>query len=368
MTLADIARYRLINQQLSSTVMKTGVEMVEWLGAMQGQEYAQTKWALGLRLPHLSDKDVEKELDDGKILRTHLLRPTWHFVSSKDIRWLLKLTAPRVHAASAYMYRQVELDSKTFNRCNDIIVKSLVGGKQLTRDELNESLRKNKIIASGHRLSYITMNAELEGIICSGTRRGNQFTYALLDERTRYRNAIDRDEALAQLAHRYFTSRGPATVNDFSTWSGLTVTDCKKGIEIINASLKKETVDRKDYFLNKNVTPPGNLADKIHLLPTYDEFIMGYKDRSAIMPLKSKPYIPYTSLITLKGQVIGSWKRTVSKNEIDLEYTFLAKLTKPQGNLFDQALDRFAVFSGVDVNRREMSTKATKRSHSTVKK
>src|SRR5690606_4347556 len=142
----------------------------------------QTKWGRGLRLPHLTDNDIENELNDGKILRTHLLRPTWHLVSAKDIYWLLKLTAPRVHTANAYMYRQLELDYKVFNRCNDILIETLQDGNQLTRDAINERFKMHKIIAKGHRLSYIMMNAELEGIVCSGARQGNQFTYALLDE------------------------------------------------------------------------------------------------------------------------------------------------------------------------------------------
>ena len=132
MTFREIAKYRLLNQQLAHTKIKSAVEMVEWFGAVQGQEYAQAKWGLGLRLPHLFDNDIENELNDGKILRTHLLRPTWHFVSATDICWLLKLTAPRVHAVNAYMYRQSELDNKVLNRCSDILVKILEGGKQLT--------------------------------------------------------------------------------------------------------------------------------------------------------------------------------------------------------------------------------------------
>ena len=358
MTLSDIPNHRLINQQLSATTVKTAVGMVEWMGAMQGQEYAQTKWALGLRLPHLTDKDVEKELNDGKILRTHLLRPTWHFVSAKDIRWLLKLTAPRVHAACAYMYRQVELGSKIFNRCNDVIVKSLEGGKQLTRDELNELFRKHKIIASGHRLSYIMMNAELEGIICSGARRGNQFTYALLDERVKPKKGLEKDYALAELTQRYFTSRGPATVNDFSTWSGLTVTDCKKGIQMLSHSMTKEIIDKKVYFLSKDFKTQESPAHKIHLLSTYDEFIMGYKDRSAIMPLKNRKTVRFDSVIVLDGIVIGSWKRAISKNEIDLEYAFFAPMTKPQRKLFDEGLDRFAEFMDLKVNRYDKTGRA----------
>jgi hypothetical protein len=350
MTLTEIAKYRLINQQLAGTKIKSAVEMVEWLGAVQGQEYAQTKWGLGLRLPHLSDNDIEKELNEGKILRTHLLRPTWHFVSAKDIRWLLKLTAPRVHTVNAYMYRQLALDNKIFNRCNDILIETLQGGNQLTRNDLNEEFKKHKIIAKGHRLSYIMMNAELEGIICSGARKGNQFTYALLDERVTHEKSLEKDEALAELTARYFKSRSPASVKDFANWSGLTITECKKGIEIINPFLQKEIIEQQEFFFNQNMSFPDKKVSKVYLLPIYDEFIMGYKDRSAIMPLKNTAIFRYDSMIVFDGQVIGTWKRTISKNAIDVAVDFFQPLNKHLNKIFEEGVTRFSEFMSLKVN------------------
>lgn len=221
--------------------------MVAWLGAVQAQEYAQTKWGLGVRLPHLNDSDIERDFTEGKILRTHLLRPTWHFVNAEDIRWMLMLTAPRVNAANAYMYRMLELESTLFNRCNDILAKALQGGRQLTRDALNLKFKKNNIKAEGHRLSYIMMRAELDGIICSGARQYNQFTYSLLEERVPPFKKKNRDEALDELTKRYFTSRGPATVKDFSTWSGLVLADCRKGIETAKSHLVRGVIENEEY-------------------------------------------------------------------------------------------------------------------------
>lgn len=356
MTLTMIAQCRLINQQLAGTQLKSAVEMVSWLGAVQGQEYAQTKWGLGLRLPQLTDNDIENELNKGDILRTHVLRPTWHFVAANDIHWLLQLTAPRVHQANAYMYRQLALDDSIFNRCNDIIIEALQGGKQLTREDINEAFRKNSIIAKTHRLSYIMMNAELEGIICSGARRGNQFTYALLDERVKRKKLMkkpacpaDRDEALAELATRYFNSRGPATIQDFAIWSGLTITDCKKGLEISNQSFHKETIGQQEYFFNPKISLQDKPFDKIHLLPIYDEFIMGYKDRSAIMTLKNNAPFRYDSMIVSGGQVIGTWKRTLFKNAIKLAYDFFKPLDNDQINTFDEVVSRFSTYMKLEV-------------------
>jgi hypothetical protein len=325
--------------------------MVEWLGAVQGQEYAQTKWGLGLRLPHLTDNDIENELSKGEILRTHLLRPTWHFISAIDIHWLLKLTAPRVHLANTYMYRQLELDEKIFNRCNEIMTKVLQGGNHLTRVEINEEFEKQNIIAKGHRLSYIMMNAELEGILCSGARHNNQFTYALLDERVKHKKMLKKEEALAELTSRYFTSRGPATIRDFSTWSGLKIADCKKGIEMMNRLIQKEVIEGQEYFFNPNTSLSSRQPDKIWLLPIYDEFIMGYRDRSAIMPSKANAPFRYDCMIVYNGQIIGTWKRTLSKNTIDFEHAFFKPLNKLQSEIFDEAINRLSEFMNLRVNR-----------------
>jgi len=350
MDFLEIAKYRLKNQQLDNTKIKSAVEMVEWFGAVQAQEYAQTKWGLGLRLPQLTENDIETELNEGSIIRTHLLRPTWHFVSAKDIHWLINLTAPRVHSINAYMYRQLELDYKIFNRCNDILVKYLQGGNQLTRDEINEYFKNEKIIAKGHRLSYIMMNAELEGIVCSGARQGNQFTYALLDERVKHKKLLEKDGALAELSTRYFQSRNPATVKDFSTWSGLTMTDCKKGIEMIKTNLQKEIISQQEYFINPNTVLPDYKSYKVHLLPIYDELIMGYKDRSALMVSKSNVPLQYDSMIVADGQVIGSWKRTILKKSIDFNFQFFKPLNKIQSKAIDETVNRFSNFMNLKIN------------------
>lgn len=352
---SEISKIRSINQQLSGTSFKTGKEIVEWFGAVQGQEYVQSKWGLGLRLPHLKDDDIEKEFTEGKILRTHILRPTWHFVSADDIRWLLMLSSPRVNISNSFMYRKLELDSKIFKRCNDIIIKALQGKKQLTRNELNTEFKKNKIIAEGHRLSYIMMRSELDGIICSGARRDKQFTYALIDERIPPVKAKTKKDALAELTKRYFSSRGPATVKDFSTWSGLTLTDCRKGIEMVN-NLICERIGDEDFFLHSNSdiflkTKPD---EKFYLLPLYDEFIIGYKERGAAFLLK-KNIMPehglrFYNMILFHGQVIGTWTRTLDSKHIDLRYELFKPLPKKQSGFFKEAVRRFEEFTQLSVN------------------
>jgi hypothetical protein len=349
----DIGKHRLIQQQLIETKLKSANEMVAWLGAVQAQEYAQTKWALGLRLPSLTDVDIEEDFTEGRMLRTHLLRPTWHFVTPQDIRWMLSLTAPRVNAANAYMYRKLELDHKLFKRCNDILVKYLEGNNQQTRNEINGELAKKKIIAEGHRLSYMMMRAELDGIICSGARKGNQFTYCLLEERVPKFKQKSNDEALAELTNRYFKSRGPATINDFSTWSGLTLSDCKKGVAMMKSHLATKQVAKEIYYYSAEVSVGAHKDDHMYLLPIYDEYIMGYKDRSPILKFSDSispaPRFLYDSTIVYAGQIIGTWKRTINAKSIQLEYDFFKPLNKKELKLFKEAIDRFQKFTALEV-------------------
>lgn len=348
-TPSDISKLRTVSQQLCGTTLTTAKEMVAWFGAVQGQEYAQTKWGLGLRLPPISDTDIEKELSEGRLLRTHLLRPTWHLVTSDDIHWLLKLTAPRVNAANAYMYRKLELDVPIFSKCRKIIESLLQGNKQLTREEINAEFKNNNIEAEGFRLSYIMMRAELDGIICSGAKRGNSFTYALLEERAVNKNTFTKEEAIAELTLRYFQSRGPATVNDFSTWSGLTLTECRKGIEMHQSNLEKIAVDGNNYYFFSTLIPRNTTSAPLHLLPIYDEYIMGYKDRNAAFEfrtgLQPNPPLHFDCMILHEGQIIGTWKRTIGQKQIDVYYDLFRPLADTQKQLFDDALKRFGDFN-----------------------
>lgn len=363
--LADIAQHRLINQQLTGTAFKHVNEMVAWFGAMQAQEYAQAKWAMGLRLPHLKEKDIEDAFTKGSLIRTHMLRPTWHAVAAEDLRWMLKISAPRVEAFNAYIYRQTELDRKVFNRCNKLIEKTLEGGKHATRNAINEVFKKNKIEASGTRLSGIMMQAELDGLICSGARAGNQFTYALLEERIPPVPDKHEEEALTELTRKYFFSRGPATVKDFATWSGLTLTACKKGVAEIKELLHEvRMADEVFYFAGD---PPSKPLSNGHLrlLPIYDELMMGYKDRSAFIPDKfdavSSSFV-FDNTIILNSRIAGTWRRDIGKKSIELEYDFFKAPGASQLRAFRQQVQQFETFSGLKVEHKQVPLTSVKRS------
>jgi hypothetical protein len=351
----DIIRYRLFNQQIAETKFSKPAEIVSWLVAMQAQEYVMSKWAIGLRLPGSTDEMIEKAFTDGLILRTHLMRPTWHFVTPKDIRWLLKLTAPRVEAASAFMFRQLELDTKTFKRSNNIIAKTLEGGKQLTRTELQAVLKQKKIIAEGHRLAYIVMKAELDAVICSGAKRDKQFTYALLDERVSPIKPLTKKEALAELATRYFTSRGPATTKDFATWSGLSVTEAKEGVAMLSSKFIKEKIHEQEYIFIPASWGINNKIQTSFLMPDYDEYGMGYRDRSAIFNTKvdlsqfknDNPI--FNRMIIIDGKIEGTWKRVIKNNAVKIEAIPFAPLSKAKQQVLKKAIKKYCVFVGKEV-------------------
>ena len=353
LTLSDIARIRYHNQQIAQTKFKRPDEVVAWLGAMQGQEYAMAKWGVAQRMQETTDSEIDQAFAKGSILRTHLLRPTWHLVTPADIRWLLALTGPRVQAVNAYMYRKLGMDNAFFKRSNAALTKALQGGKQLTRVELASALQQAGLDTAGElRMGYILMRAELEGLICSGARRGKQFTYALLEERASQVKPLDRDEALVELVRRYFTSRGPATMKDFVVWSGLTMADVKRGIDILKPKLEHVVVDDQTYWFADSALPPKLSSKTAHLLPIYDEYVMGYKDRSAMLGLLEREKftgnsIAFDNLIVIDSMLVGSWKRTLSKNEVLVETNFNVPLTKTQKQAVTAAVERYGKFLGL---------------------
>lgn len=350
----DIARQRLVNQGLVKPALKTASEVVAVLGAVQAQDYAGAKWGIAQRTRGLSDAQIDKEIDDGAIVRTHVLRPTWHFVAATDIGWMLELTAPRVHAANAYWYRWLEVDDEVARRSRTALTKALREGKHLTRSELGHALtRANIEVASPVRLACVVMRAELDGLICSGTRRGKQFTYTLLEERVTKPAKLERDAALAELARRYFTTRGPATVDDFAWWSGLTKADARRGVEAASSHLRHESIEGKSYW-----SPNAGGATRIstpltHLLPNYDEYIVGLKDRSAYgARLQSAGVKPRASALAgnalvISGQIVGGWRRTLAGRSVVIEPKALIGLSEAERRAVGVAARKFGRFRGL---------------------
>src|SRR6266545_1517560 len=353
MTSLDIAHQRLHNQHIASATFEKPGDVVQWLGAVQAQDYAAAKWALGLRSQGVADPDIEQAFTDGTILRTHVMRPTWHFVTPADIRWMLTLTAPRVHALNAYYYRRLELDDATFMRSNTVFAKALQGGKQLTRPELVAVLQHAGIATHDFlRFGYLMIRAELDGIVCSGGRRGKQHTYALLDERAPQARTLARDEALAELAKRYFTGHGPATLKDYIWWSGLSAADAKAGLEMIKPQLFHEVVDGQTYWFAASMPAAKDIAPTAYLLPNFDEYIVGYTDRSAVFEashtkkLDSRGNVLFSHTIVIDGQIVGTWRRTLKKNTVVIEVKPFTPLNEAETRAFAIAAERYGRFLG----------------------
>jgi hypothetical protein len=352
----DIVRYRLHTQLFSQTTLTEPADVVESLGAVQSQDYAGAKWALAQRLKDATtDAAIDSDFNEGKLLRTHLMRPTWHFVTPADIRWLLKLTAPRVHAVNGFMYRSQGLDKATLKKGNAALEKALRDGKQLTRAEVESEFQKAGLISDGNgvRMGYFLMNAELEGLICSGPRRGKQFTYTLLEERVPPVKALTADEALAELTRRYFATRGPATLADFTWWSGLTMADAKKGIELVKSDFVNEEWRDHSYWFANYLSPLKMKSPTAHLLPNYDEYFIGFKDRSAIAEIAEKVGIKsddpslIAHIVILDGQIIGGWRRTLKKDAVFIELKLFAKLTRAEKQAVDRAIEQYGNFLGL---------------------
>jgi hypothetical protein len=338
----------LYNQHLAGAPFEHPADVVRYQGAVQSQDYPSACWALALRLQDPSHAEIERAFNEGDILRTHVLRPTWHFVVPEDIRWMLALTAPHIHRLSALYYRRTRLDTQLFARSEDVMARALQGGKFLTRDELRAELERAGIDPRlDLRATYIMMHAELEGVICSGPRKGKQFTYALLAERAPQAKTLPREEALAELARRYFTSHGPATPQDFAWWSGLTLADARLGLESIRAGLVEERFDGVAYW-SPAVSLDGRPPQAAYLIPNYDEF-GSHAERSAVLDADLEPRVAYGHILLVGGRAVGTWRRILSRGKVRIETSYFKPPSEEDRQAVAAAARRLAEFLGLEL-------------------
>ena len=325
---------RLHFQSLTRPRFALPEDVVEWFGAVQSQDFPAAKWAVAQRTTGADDAALERAFNAGTILRTHVLRPTWHFVPARDIRWMLELTAQRIRSAIAHQGRWLGLDPAKFPRDNRKIASALSGGRQLTRAELGSLLRYR-----GVALGHVIMQAECNGLICSGALRGKQHTYALLNERVPATRSIEREEALALLAWRYFRSHGPATLKDFVWWSGLTTRDAKQAIADTKG-LVSETIGGIPHWLSDTGAGAVRMG-RLYLLPNFDEFLVAYADRKAAYDGPSN--VALTNTVVFDGRVVGTWKRTFVADAVRVRVNLFEKV--PRAKLQAQ-VQRFGTFLG----------------------
>jgi hypothetical protein len=320
-----IAAIRLAAHHLSETVFKTPKEIVSWMGAMQAQDYNMAKLAVGVRLPGCTDKQVEEAFNKGEILRTHVMRPTWHFVAPEDIRGMLLLSADKIKISARSRDRDLGITEELYVRTNQLIRKSLEGNKHLTRKELSEIFEKAGIEADTSRMTHFMMRAEVEAIVCSGALRGKEHTYALLDERVSSHYVVSKEEALVKLVQSYFRSHCPATLSDFVWWSGLSLTEAKRGMEAVKSQFFAEEIGGQTYWIADSFRNISEAKDAVFLLPAFDEYIIAYRDRSAVLPSEnfSKAVSSngvFRPVIVVNGQVVGLWKRTEKGKKTEMMY------------------------------------------------
>jgi hypothetical protein len=353
-----IAARRLDASGLLATRFSTPEEVVGWFGAVQSQDYAGASWGVGQRLrPGVTTADVDEAFNAGRILRTHAMRPTWHFLLPADIRWILALTSHRVQRLNAPYCRRNELDAPDLARGAEVMANALRDGTFLTRQELGRAMEAAGIALGDMRLMLLVMNAELEGVICSGPRRGKQFTYALLDERVPPTRPLAREEALAELTRRYFTSHGPAQPRDFAWWSGLTIADATEGLALAGPALVRESISGADWWW----APPEDREPRlpaggplVQLLPNYDEYFGSHRDHEptfdpSMLGQRWVEEVFAAHLVFIDGMAVGGWKRELRPREVVVRPDLLLTLAADERRALEEAAVAYGRFLDIPV-------------------
>lgn len=332
-----IPTVRLVNQHINAPQFNDPQSLVAHMGAIQAQDFPMARWAIGLRLPGATDAAIEQALNTGELVRTHILRPTWHIVAAQDVRWMMALTGKNIKAAAASRDRDLGIDTALYVRTNDLICRALAGNNHLTRAEVMQFLEQNGVKTDPSRAVHFMAYAETDALICNGIPRGKEQTYALLDEKIPDKGLVlTREESLAELAKRYFASHAPATLPDFQWWSGLSMTDAKAGLASIKSELETVSVGGKTYYFNGNTvnaqnstvgTGNGQGDESLFLLPAFDEYCVSYKDRTDVFALEWHGHAItsngiFKPIIVVNGKIVGVWKRTIQKNKVVIEPLF----------------------------------------------
>jgi hypothetical protein len=346
----EIARLRLRRQHLIGPPLATPESVVGWLGAVQSQELAVAKWSLARRARgRVTEADVDRLYAEGRILRTHLLRPTWHFVLPADIRWIIQLTAPRIRARMATYDRQLGLTSALVARSQRMLRKALAGGQHLTRQEIADRFARDRLVVDGPRLGQLMMAAELDMVVCSGAPSGKRQTYALFDERVPAAPALDREQALAELTTRYFTSHGPATLKDFLWWSTFTAAEGRRGLELAGKRLRRLVVGERSYWLGEGARSVPSATAGVHLLQGYDEYLVAYTESKFILaptgiPLAATGERLFLHALVRDGRLVGGWRRLPGMDAVTVQIRLRHPLDTAGRRELEEEVERYRRF------------------------
>jgi len=346
----EIARRRVVAQRIAASEFTRPEEIVRWLGAVQAQDYLGALWAVGLRLAGAHERDVERALAEGTIVRSWPMRGTLHFVAAADARWMISLLAPRAVASAASRLKVLGVDDEVLANARRALVKNLEGGLRLTRPAAYQVLEQNRIATAHQRGIHVLWRLAHEGLICFGPREGKQQTFVLLEEWLPQTRDLPREEALPELARRYFTGHGPATLRDFGWWSGLTLTEARLATDMAGKLVEQEAVGGHRYWFahSPGAASPARANERAYALPAFDEFFVGYADRSAALSgLPTGSVTAFEMLrpaIVLDGGLIATWKRRLARQDVHLSTSLLAPLTDGADSAIELALGRYARF------------------------
>jgi hypothetical protein len=353
----DVAARRLVNQQIASPRLSSVLELVRWMGAVQAQDYRGGLWATGLRLSGIDAAGVEAAIAARQIVRTWPMRGTLHFVPAEDARWMLDLLASRIDAGAAGRYRRLGLERADFTRGERLIVRALEGGRTLTRPEAYALLERGGISTTEMRGLHVLFHLSHQGLICQGPRRERQPTFVLLEEWIRKSKSPTRDEALATLATRYFSSHGPATLADFVWWSGLRVNEARLAIAAAGARLTKESWDGRDWWSGPRTRTrrSRSRSGQTVLLPPWDEYIVAYRDRQAATGhlsnhAKDRLRTVGSSLLVIDGRVRGAWRMTARAGFARFAAEYWTAVTRTEKEAVREAARRYGRFFGLELD------------------
>lgn len=349
MTTEELLHIRLYNQLLSLHALKEPGEVVSHMGAMQSQALEMAKWAIGSRLQNTTASEITGALNKGAVIRSHILRPTWHFVAAEDLRWMYPLSYPRLKPVYRSYAKSLGADETQLYRYLPLVEELLSGGRHLSKQEIGLAMAERHVTLDDNQLSLLLSFAELEGMIVNGRLDGNRQSFTLLEEWVPPTPVIAREEALERLARKYFSSHGPATLQDFGWWSGLSLTECRRGLEGIRADFIRETINDRECWMSNDIhTLPTGYVSALLLAP-FDEFVVSYKDRTEMIgkahyaKVITKNGI-FSPTITLNGRIIGSWKKSMKKNVPHIALTFFEKVPKKTISLFQPEIERLEKF------------------------
>jgi hypothetical protein len=347
----NVGLVRLANQYISRPAFRDPADVVRWLGAVQAQDYVGGLWAIGLRTKGATEATVEDAVARRTIVRTWPMRGTLHFVAAEDVRWILPILTPRVIAGAQGRFRQLGLDAATFTKSARVAEKALVGGNVVRRDQLYEIWNAAGIATHESRGLHLLGVLSQQGLLCFGPRDGKQHTFTLLEEWVPAARTLERDAALGELARRYFASHGPATVQDFSWWAGLTITDARSGLESAKSALESADVNGRTFWFAGS-SPAKGKTDAAYLLPPWDEFTVAYRDRSDILDAKHATRLNagggmLSPVIIVRGSVVGTWKRTIRKDTVTVQPAFFKAPNAADRALVAAAVERYARFLGL---------------------